>query len=91
MENSVPLALQRSLPQKAELELSVSVESSEIAKCVLCEITYYREIQGDVGRCREMWGDVGRYGEIAKCVLCEITYTGRCREIWGYIGRYGEM
>ena len=39
MENSVPFALQRSLPQKAELELSASEESSEIAKCVLCEMT----------------------------------------------------
>ena len=65
MENSVPLALQRSLPQNAELELSVSVESSEIAKCVLCEMTWrYGEMQGDVGGCREIWGDAGRCGEM---------------------------
>jgi len=65
MENSVPLALQRSLPQKAELELSASEESSEIAKCVLCEMTWrYGEMQGDVGGCREIWGDAGRCGEM---------------------------
>ena len=39
MANSVPLALQRSFPQKALDEFSASAWSSEMAKCVLCETT----------------------------------------------------
>ena len=39
MAYSVPLELQRSLPQNELDEFSASAWSSEMAKCVLCETT----------------------------------------------------
>ena len=44
------------------------------------------EIQGDVGRCREMQGDTGRRARSCR----RLRDTGRCREMQGDAGRCRE-
>ena len=52
------------------------------------------EMSGELGRCRDIWRDMGRYGEIwgsRQPTTQSGDAIGRCGEIWGGMRRYGGL